>query len=117
MTPTMYEYSCWLKGPEEQALMAIDWAIQYSGHTVLGTVMHKFEPQGYTSLWLLAESHCAVHTYPEHKGSYLQLSSCSLEKYERFLYHLRHCDIVDMGWVKITKPSEHVSDLLTPVEN
>ena len=38
---------------------------------VLQCLHHKFEPQGETYLWLLAESHCSAHTFPEH--SYLSL--------------------------------------------
>jgi S-adenosylmethionine decarboxylase len=48
-----------------------------SGFTVLNFVEHQFQPQGYTCLWLLAESHAAVHTFPEEAKSYIELSSCA----------------------------------------
>jgi S-adenosylmethionine decarboxylase len=32
---------------------------------VSGPISHKFEPQGLTSIVLLATSHISVHTYPE----------------------------------------------------
>ena len=46
---------------------------------------HHFSPQGYTALWLLTESHFAVHTFPEFGRSYIELSSCNLEFYQAFL--------------------------------
>ena len=37
-----------------------------SAMTVVGDSFHQFEPQGVTGTVLLAESHLAVHTWPEH---------------------------------------------------
>lgn len=56
-----------------------------SGHTILNFVEHHFEPQGYTALWLLGESHLAIHTFPEHGRSYVELSSCMFPLYRRFV--------------------------------
>lgn len=49
---------------------------------------HHFEPQGWTALWLLGESHLAIHTFPEHGVSYLELSSCMMDKYVLFIADL-----------------------------
>lgn len=46
---------------------------------------HHFSPQGYTALWLLSESHFAVHTFPEFGRTYIELSSCNLDFYLNFL--------------------------------
>lgn len=43
---------------------------------ILEIVEHKFTPQGYTFVVLLAESHFAVHTYPEYETIYFHLYSC-----------------------------------------
>ena len=59
-----------------------------SGFKILGFVEHSFEPIGYTGLWLLAESHLAVHTFPERGVTYVELSSCNLEYYNSFLTKL-----------------------------
>lgn len=32
---------------------------------VLGIQNHKFEPQGFTAVFMLAESHFSIHTWPE----------------------------------------------------
>lgn len=34
--------------------------------TLLGEVSHRFSPQGVTALALIAESHVAIHTWPEY---------------------------------------------------
>ena len=39
---------------------------QASGMTVVGDCFSQFEPQGVTGTVLLAESHLAIHTWPEH---------------------------------------------------
>jgi S-adenosylmethionine decarboxylase len=85
----MYEFSCWLRGDEQQTLQTTTDALQQSGHTVLSAAEHVFEPQGLTMVWLLAESHCALHTYPEHAAAYVQISSCSKEKYDNFIAALQ----------------------------
>ena len=40
---------------------------------------------GYSALWLLAESHFAVHTFPEERKSYIELSSCVEDKFYKFI--------------------------------
>jgi S-adenosylmethionine decarboxylase len=44
--------------------------------TPLDLVEHAFEPQGKTSCYILAESHLAIHTYPEHAYVSLDLFTC-----------------------------------------
>ncbi|MEA2051222.1 MAG: adenosylmethionine decarboxylase [Euryarchaeota archaeon] len=44
--------------------------------TLLETVSHKFTPQGMTAVVLLAESHIAVHTYPEENTIFVDMASC-----------------------------------------
>jgi len=56
-----------------------------AGFNVLNFVEHGFEPQGYTALWLLGESHFAVHSFPEHGKTYFELSSCNEEKHNYFM--------------------------------
>ncbi len=40
-------------------------AVSATGATILQVATHKFEPQGTTSMAVLAESHASLHTYPE----------------------------------------------------
>lgn len=61
-----------------------------SGFDILNFQEHFFEPIGWTGLWLLGESHFAIHTFPEEKKSYIELSSCN-EDY--FLYFVTNCGL------------------------
>jgi S-adenosylmethionine decarboxylase len=45
---------------------------------VLNTVCHKFEPQGFTMIFLLSTSHFSIHTYPEHNKCSIDLYSCDM---------------------------------------
>lgn len=53
--------------------------------TIIDSIAHHFSPQGFTVIWLLAESHLALHTFPEHNKTYIEISSCSIESYNNFL--------------------------------
>ena len=39
--------------------------VEDAGLTIVGERFHQFEPQGVTGTVLLAESHLAIHTWPE----------------------------------------------------
>jgi len=45
---------------------------------VLDKVYHKFEPQGFTMLFLLSTSHFSIHTYPEYNKCSIDLYSCDM---------------------------------------
>lgn len=51
-------------------------AVKKSGARVLKTISHRFEPQGFSILTLLAESHASLHTYPEFGFCYLDIFTC-----------------------------------------
>lgn len=55
-----------------------------SGFTILSFHEHFFIPQGWTGIWLLAESHLAIHTFPEENKTYIELSSCNKEYFKMF---------------------------------
>ena len=40
-------------------------AVEASGLTIVGDSFYQFQPQGVTGTVLLAESHVAIHTWPE----------------------------------------------------
>ena len=48
----------------------------YVNYEILGEVEHVFQPQGYTLLFLLSESHLSVHTFPEKKYISFDLFTC-----------------------------------------
>lgn len=62
-----------------------DESLKSSGFEILSYQEKHFKPFGYTGLWLLGESHFAVHTFPEHNKTYFELSSCVKEPYDNFV--------------------------------
>ncbi len=59
-----------------------------SKFSVLNFQEHYFEPEGYTALWLLGESHLAIHTFPEENKTYIELSSCNELKHIYFIENI-----------------------------
>lgn len=79
-------YTTWIDQVDHEELKpAIEKVLVQSGFTILNFMEHQFEPQGYTAVWLLAESHCALHTFPEASQSYIELSSCNTQMYVAFI--------------------------------
>ena len=56
-----------------------------SGFKIMNECSAIFSPQGFTALFLLAESHFAIHTFPEECRTYLELSSCVDKQFHAFL--------------------------------
>lgn len=86
MDASIWNHHQWIAETEPAVLKdTFEKALQKAGFTIVNFVEHHFQPQGYTALWLLAESHFAVHTFPECGQSYIEISSCNLKDYENFL--------------------------------
>ena len=89
MKANIWNKSGWLTETREKELDRIfDSIIKESGFTVVNKMEHEFYPFGYTALYLLSESHFAIHTFPEEKMTYYELSSCNKEYYDRFVSKL-----------------------------
>lgn len=56
-----------------------------AGFHVLQVCVHHFQPYGFTALYLLCESHFAIHTFPEENKTYIELSSCNKQYFDRFV--------------------------------
>lgn len=86
MQAKIWNVNGWIKETDPQVLATFfDAAIADARFGVLETVEHHFTPQGYTKLYLLCESHFALHTFPEAGKTYFELSSCNEAKYNAFL--------------------------------
>jgi S-adenosylmethionine decarboxylase proenzyme len=55
---------------------AMIFAAEQAGATVLHSHAHQFEPQGVTAFVVLAESHFAIHTWPEKNSACLDVFTC-----------------------------------------
>jgi len=67
-------------------------AVAESGLRSFGTLYHKFDPMGYTSVTLLEASHISVHTWPEYKYASIDIFAC--DKWEKAL---KAADIIIQG--------------------
>ena len=86
MQAKIWNYSEWIQETNPTELRKLfDGIIEKSGFHVLTFTDHHFQPQGYTALWLLSESHFAAHTFPEFGKTYIELSSCNLDYYKQFI--------------------------------
>jgi S-adenosylmethionine/arginine decarboxylase-like enzyme len=88
MEANMWNYTGWVDASEfdnQSIKQKFDDILKSSGFTILNFVDHIFQPQGYTALWLLSESHFAIHTFPEENKYYIELSSCIQDKYDNFM--------------------------------
>jgi S-adenosylmethionine decarboxylase len=52
-------------------------AVALSGAHIIKDVFHKFAPQGVTGIVVIAESHVAIHSWPEHQYLACDVFSCS----------------------------------------
>ena len=86
MKAAIYNHRLWVEEIVPQVLKeSFDHILKESGFKILNFMEHFFEPQGYTAIWLLGESHFALHTFPEENKTYIELSSCNEEMYDLFL--------------------------------
>jgi S-adenosylmethionine decarboxylase len=66
----------WLDDPE--ALRAVlEAAVRAAPFTLLQIVVQRFQPQGVTACAVVAESHLALHSWPEEGRLFLDVASCS----------------------------------------
>lgn len=71
-----------------ETLKSISTLLEYK---ILKRTQHIFDNKGMTGILLLAESHIAIHTWPENNYAFIELISCknitqdSLKKVESFL--------------------------------
>lgn len=81
----IYNFRFWIGLTDETELKAVlENALSEAEYGIVGFCEHHFSPQGYTCTWLLSESHCALHTFPEEERSYVEISGCSEEKSAKF---------------------------------
>ena len=86
MIAQMFNYQNWVEETNPFELRKkYDNQLKESGFGVLSFIEYNFEPEGYTALWLLSESHFAIHTFPEEGKSYIELSSCIEKQYIKFM--------------------------------
>jgi S-adenosylmethionine decarboxylase len=65
-------------------------AIRRSGGTIIRPCFHQFSPHGVTGVVVIAESHVAVHTWPEFGYCALDVFTCGTQvKTDQIFEHVR----------------------------
>ena len=86
MKAQIYNHAVWIKEIQPKVLKEkYSKLLNESGFKVLEVSEKHFEPFGYTALFLLSESHLAIHTFPEEGTTYIELSSCIAEPFYDFI--------------------------------
>ena len=52
-------------------------AVRAAGGTIVTDIFHGFSPHGVSGVIVIAESHVAIHTWPEHRYAAVDVFSCS----------------------------------------
>jgi S-adenosylmethionine/arginine decarboxylase-like enzyme len=88
MKAVMYNYNKWITYDVTEEMIIVrkfEELLIKSGFGIVKKVEHHFKVQGYTALWLLSESHFAIHTFPEERKMYIEISSCVKDYFDNFL--------------------------------
>jgi S-adenosylmethionine/arginine decarboxylase-like enzyme len=86
MLAKMNKYSCWVTETDARKLKyRYEELLISSGFRIVNYCEKNFKPFGFTGLWLLAESHFAIHTFPERGKTYIELSSCVQVPFDNFI--------------------------------
>lgn len=86
MKAQIWNYNGWIAETRPDILNGIyKPQLERAGFRILDTIHYLFEPQGFTALYLLGESHFAVHTFPEEGKTYIELSSCCKPQFDAFM--------------------------------
>ncbi|MCE3015121.1 MAG: adenosylmethionine decarboxylase [Pirellula sp.] len=65
-------------------------AANISGATIVQKCFHAFSPHGLSGVIVIAESHIAIHTWPEHRAIAVDFFSCSQKlNVEAAIDHIR----------------------------
>lgn len=71
--------------------------------TVIDSVFHLFKPHGVSGVVVIAESHFAIHTWPEHRYASVDLYTCGAKTrpWEAFktlkrLFKAGHCSVMKL---------------------
>ena len=75
---------------EDLCVESIGCLVESSGLHIVKFMEHRFDPFGLTLIWILAESHLAIHTWPEYGTILVDLFVCQDEfDVEKFVEQLR----------------------------
>ena len=68
--------------------------LQECGATIIDCKEHIFPNGGMTAMFLLSESHCTIHTYPEHGSFFIDAFTCG-GNFDTMRFHQILCDVFE----------------------
>jgi len=78
-------------------------AAKKSGATIIKSVFHSFQPHGISGVVVIAESHLAIHTWPEYGYAAVDLFTCGNNvdpwiayKYLKEKFRAKEADVKDL---------------------
>lgn len=81
----MFNFEKWVTITNPKSLkLSVEELLKKSNFNIIHFTEHYFPIEGYTCVWILAESHLAIHTFPKDSKSYIQISSCNKNKLDIF---------------------------------
>jgi S-adenosylmethionine decarboxylase len=91
----------WVRDPRslndpEYLRQSLQAAAEAARFHVVDVRVHGFNPHGVTGFLLLAESHMAIHTWPEYRYAALDIFSCSGAPWEALQELKRRFDVERM---------------------
>lgn len=99
----IFNLKFWIKNIEPQEITTIfEKLLKETGFGILNFSDHHFPVKGYTALWLLAESHLAIHTFPDNNYTYVELSGCNEDKTEEFRNKIQEYEEI-LGVIQINQ--------------
>ena len=97
MKAIMYNDHGWIKQTDEMYLReTFNKILKEAGFHIEEQIHRSFKPFGYTGLWLLSESHFAIHTFPEEGKSYIEMSSCIREPFEQYRKAMKKHELISI---------------------
>jgi S-adenosylmethionine decarboxylase len=60
----------------QKLINLLDQICDTYNYTILQKTQHEFQPQGFTTLYLLSESHISIHTFPENNYAAIDIYTC-----------------------------------------
>jgi S-adenosylmethionine decarboxylase len=75
--------------------------------TIVDVVFHKFNPQGISGVVVIAESHFAIHTWPEHRYAAIDIFTCgdTLDSEAAIAYLATRLGCLKRGVTKLARGS------------
>ncbi len=74
-----------------------------AGATIVKSVFHSFQPHGISGVVVIAESHLAIHTWPEYGYAAVDLFTCGSNvdpwiayKFLKEKFEAKECDVKDL---------------------